>query len=969
MATLVQQPAVADTQVSQLRAVRREEVPDTGGLSNFILGILPTASKLIDDNQKANAQHNVMLGIEDELNGFTRDVSFIDRKYYNQGREIQAIEAFTSERTQTYQEAMIKQARDNPNATAEELLSTLEGSNLMAVDAIASADIDPSLREKMYESHTKARAAQVKTVADTIKMVGGEVERSSRGARTSSLMGQLMNVNNNAEQDLLNFESYLVKAQGMYERSGKDSEEAFKLAQNEASTVLEAIATNIELTIDNKPEQMQAINKLYDLVNTGISTGQLTPDTLVKVGTTLNNIETSIRRDNASQLDIEFINKAADITANSSTYTYGQYQSAITSLDAKLKANEITPQQYVSTAKQYLDLYETSNKALLDGKLTGEDIITQGITLTEFETNYGTASDYNKSVYSQLVNRFGGNNIGAANAIIDYSINGTVEDLKDLRKMGSELFWRQFTLKQSVGDFKNDPNGELKSQAYESIKSKYLAAKVNNPSLAADLLSGLDDRDRIAVENAFNRGGTLADAMVDSQKVEDIKTANETFQKMYSGLTTENLNLTAWTGVSVLGTTGILNRGTRLGGLFNETGSDIRKASLDKHTEYIKAVLRDSPELAPDWANVAPDSLRALLTKKGMIVQSTNGHQVSYFTNRMAQSMQSQLTGIKDESKPALLSRALDLKRQGVVAAIKADRGATVSLDQVNIRSVGSSTTRMVAEVINDKREVIAQYPITTNELGSLARGIHNTDVAKAKGDVKKFRASGYTSLGGVRGNPTSTDKHEFTLNTKGTFLSRTVTALDAKHKGQRSVVKFNNKWTIPFNGNQELATAWADHSVTHEGLFLDFQSVNDTTSGKPSRNAGVQTSLTQNPAWEKAFEHAKGNAQRTLDVQADFNAAHFKQLQAAARTVGIPVATQAAYPKQHMPTQIMIADMTYHYGEGGRQQAIKALNASNVSSGMNILKQSAPYKSSNNRRRAVLESALRGHFNNKAQR
>ena len=101
MPTLIQQPNVADTQVSQLQAVA-EPVSTKSGLSDFILGILPVAADAFTANQKANAQHNVALGMNDELNNFTRDVSFIDQKYYDQGREIQAVEAFNAERSSTY---------------------------------------------------------------------------------------------------------------------------------------------------------------------------------------------------------------------------------------------------------------------------------------------------------------------------------------------------------------------------------------------------------------------------------------------------------------------------------------------------------------------------------------------------------------------------------------------------------------------------------------------------------------------------------------------------------------------------------------------------------------------------------------------------------------------------------------------------------------------------------------------------
>ena len=91
MATLVQQPDVANTQISQLRAIDTPVAPKAG-LSDFIVGLMPVAQQTIGAIQEENKAHNLALGMNDELNNVTREVSWLDRKYYEHGRDVQTIQ-------------------------------------------------------------------------------------------------------------------------------------------------------------------------------------------------------------------------------------------------------------------------------------------------------------------------------------------------------------------------------------------------------------------------------------------------------------------------------------------------------------------------------------------------------------------------------------------------------------------------------------------------------------------------------------------------------------------------------------------------------------------------------------------------------------------------------------------------------------------------------------------------------------
>ena len=145
----------------------------------------------------------------------------------------------------------------------------------------------------------------------------------------------------------------------------------------------------------------------------------------------------------------------------------------------------------------------------------------------------------------------------------------------------------------------------------------------------------------------------------------------------------------------------------------------------------------------------------------------------------------------------------------------------------------------------------------------------------------------------------------------------------------------------------------------------MRIEGVTDKVSGKVSENGGLQLSVTKNPKYRKALQAAEGNAQAIMNVQADFMAEYFKELQSDARKVGIPVATQKMYPEAHKRTQIYLADLTYHGGNSTRSAVRSTLTQSTVYKGMAELQRLSAYKSSSADRRKFLEQALFNHYRN----
>src|SRR5690554_2216571 len=192
MATLVQQPDVANTQVSQLQAVDAPVKPRSS-LSDFIVAALPAAKVVVDTLQEESKQHNLALGMNDELNQVTREVSWLDRKYYEQGRDIQTIQTAMVGMDNEVARNLYQRISENPDLSEEEALAEYYERNTTAINAIFEADLDPEIKAKLYEAQLQAHAQQIKTVKETYAKVGLEMEVKGRNAIADSFVSSITN--------------------------------------------------------------------------------------------------------------------------------------------------------------------------------------------------------------------------------------------------------------------------------------------------------------------------------------------------------------------------------------------------------------------------------------------------------------------------------------------------------------------------------------------------------------------------------------------------------------------------------------------------------------------------------------------------------------------------------------------------------------------------------------------------------
>ena len=170
MATIVQQPELGQVQQSNLQAVQKPTY-NTVNLSDFAMKLMGQGQKYLDDYDKENKDRLIALGASDYMNQYQRDVGFLDRKNYNQGRNIQSISEMRMARQQEFLSEVQRLAQD-PNTTPEQLDELGQEYQRGNVDDIYNAtELDSDFKEKLYTQVIQEDAVYLGHINDTIKKV------------------------------------------------------------------------------------------------------------------------------------------------------------------------------------------------------------------------------------------------------------------------------------------------------------------------------------------------------------------------------------------------------------------------------------------------------------------------------------------------------------------------------------------------------------------------------------------------------------------------------------------------------------------------------------------------------------------------------------------------------------------------------------------------------------------------------
>ena len=153
MATLVQQPDLAQVQVSNLQATQRP--PETEqNLSDFALNLIGAGKEFIDTYDKDNKDRLIALGASDYMNEYTREVNFLERKNYQQGRDFSAVVSAQTQRRQAFSKELQRMIQD-PTMTEDQIFDANKEFLQSTVNDIYGSGLDSDLKEQLYQETLK----------------------------------------------------------------------------------------------------------------------------------------------------------------------------------------------------------------------------------------------------------------------------------------------------------------------------------------------------------------------------------------------------------------------------------------------------------------------------------------------------------------------------------------------------------------------------------------------------------------------------------------------------------------------------------------------------------------------------------------------------------------------------------------------------------------------------------------------
>ena len=993
MATLVQQPDVANTQVSQLQAVDAP-VKSRSSLSDFIVAALPAAKAVVDTLQEESKQHNLALGMNDELNQVTREVSWLDRKYYEQGRDIQTIQTAMVGMDNEVARNLYQRIYDNPDLSEEEALAEYYERNTTAVNAIFEADLDPDTKAKLYEAQLQAHAQQIKAVKGVYEQVGLEMEVRGRNAIADSFASAML-TDGTALDGQLAFGRLVTSLEASYgRRQDLDPEQRHQAVQSTVKANLKAtvalLRNNTEL---GDTENLKLVDRLQESVQAQLNLQGIDGvdySTWVEIDGDIK----QLRDDLAKQSEDNFVLKHnlgnVDFEAGVQEYTAAQFETNVANINSALARGEIT----ASTADRMLSnevaLYRKANAAIIGSegaKYTGSYIVSANMSMQDYNYLVGkpldSSEEYNKLVSHYFKEQYGNTPEGrvqAAIAMIQYADEGGgKENNPALRRLGADLMWGSLTQYLSNPQSMNDEQFQRAEAYWALLQEQYNRYAKSQPTRIEDLLgtNTLTEAQRTMMDRVLRDGGSLKRAISDFQRSDDYKGNIDAYRTGVNSWDTKNTGITSfWGNGTLLG-----QRQSFTGNLFADLQGVPNAASRDDiistTLKFSKDVFAQSDYKLAERFGVL-DGERAIQegARLGMIIPSRSRYNAAILNINAAEALNNN-SAIPDGDRGVYNSRAMDamiytyakdynIEPSNVFVTTR-DRSGTIVYFQ-HLTKDG---------VLNDEPK-----PVSINTIRNTATSIyrrHREETVNPKVTVPLQGAyrSG-VQKGSVIGAPKQQPTYSYTPNKPIGKIQ--LTARNAKHKGQKFNVNVPAQAAAMYNGDVELTMAALQHLGIKEGFFMETEDRFDTVSGKRSYNGAIQISLTQNPDYRKRIEAAAGNAQELMNIQGDFMKDRYGKLQQSAARVGIPIARpDRPYPRQHKNTQLYMLDINYHQGTNpDRVKAMEdTLTQKTYAQGLAKLKQLPAYKSSHSKtkdgkfvptaRTRFLEAALKQHYAYKA--
>lgn len=928
---MVQLPESVMPTVSKLQAV---EKPVKEGFSGFLNRVLPQVAEGIDKYQQDNTKKNIALGMADELNGISRDVSWLDSKNYETGKEVQKISSTQAANQQKYLTTVRSMAYEGK--TADEIYEYGKQYLQENIDSVYYSGLNTKLKEMLYEAGIKETTVYQKAINGAIKEVTEVNAVKDANTRVAQYYSIFRNTDVTPEgaNDLMDAMVQKSIASSISNLGMKPAEAA---ANAEGEVVAMFKHWNDQLDPSN-PDTAKHAMALETAIRVAEERGHVSFKSLNELQLQANSSRSNILQYNGVQMENRLLKMEWDAENSGTPLNVKQLQGYVDNVQGGVQQGLISPEVGNRLAERANSVLKSSNEKLLAGMYTPANILANGITLSQYiMAEKGGETSYSEKVFAGILTNAGGDQVTAGVTAMNFAIQGNRDGqyLPSLMRRGSETLVSQFVgvMSMTPEQAAKNPNYDNAQKAFEQFKGLYQKTVQGNGTLAEEMLAGVPATHIDIVRDLIKQNGSLHSARDAVANPAEANRRRGMTVDAIKGINSDTLN-SNWFG-------------NTMGGFrwWKGMSKDVQGAM----TSNVQAVYNSSlSQLSVGVTTADPEKLYAHALKSGMHLQDgeyndtmLSADSAKYYGNIKHNGVimsRNVVAAAADDIRREVAKQAGTIPDNVLVYSTNPNIIAVQAFDksgQLVLNAGGSAWNGKVYTADEFTKRIKSKYDEQSTKynkgksfLDPVTRTIGR--IVNEKGDLSFDKM-----MADRRAYEKAKAANDKSVVNNNAYIGRSLV-------GGNSPVQIAATHAVPFGGNVQLAQAWVTHKHNYEGWNSNIQVVRGTGTDRDADIIGSGLNVRGNPKWREKAIAAQGNPQKIADLEGEFSAAAFKRNQEAAAKVGMPVATTSGYDSRYITSQLLIADLSWH--SGNTRSAVKVLEQPTYAQAIAVLKKTAEY-------------------------
>ncbi len=922
MATLVQQPELAQVQQSNLQATQRP-VETEQNLSDFALALVGKVSEGLDAYNKENKDRLIALGASDYMNEYTREVNFLERKNYQQGRDFSSVVSAQTQRRKTFGQELQRMVQD-PTMTEDQIFDANKEFLQSTVNDIYESGLDSDLKEQLYQETLKENLQYQKMIGEGLQAAALDRYTGTARLLAAKTVTELAAVARTPKEQVeyVNTQLQLIKQGAIQSGYAKNEEEANTAATNTLKGAMDFWFKSID---PKAPDAANSLNQLRDIGENLFAAGQyeLAGDIVQKV----NDVQGKVLSSNDDML-------VRNLTLDLHNYDVGAIDMTPQEISTKFVELQQTGLYSDSTLNswygKYLDSYQRKQEKLLQGDDDIDPMSYPDYFQYEFNNDGKGRDKWIGAAVAQAAADAQAQGLNTYTAIANNLIAKQVTSstyMPELLDRAAELATTELAQWMGMSDDQIRETGgyEAYKASWNGLVQSYQALKNSNNTVGAErFLASIDSKhfpNKEVLRGLLETGAPLNSAK-DALR-DPIGTGR---QLELVGKARDSLNLET-AKLDRFWTTG--NNGT----WFNRTSEEVRENTLEAMKTH---ATRYGSLLATHMTSGSAANLATAMEKSNLMI-STKGTPVFVDPTTGARINSGQL---RDASGKVIakdyFARAIDAQRYTLAKKV----GNKTDPNNIVVQQHGDSLYFLIHDKEGNLLNNTGSFGVQGTQLSmsglvQAAANIRDQDTKSAREKVTHIpdysaqrKILGSIGFGTAAGAAASGDYTNTLVVKRDAVIHKSIIRIYGSNK--RVAVNLPASMAIPFGGNKDIAVAMANHWNQFEG-FTDTSVTSKAIAGTTSRTSNViGWGITQSnhPEVFAKMQRAKSTQER-VQINADFLGKYFADanLVGNAKRAGIPLPSTAPYPKYLQDAYVLLADGTWHGGSSGGKAVADALS------------------------------------------